>query len=93
MSRASQNLDTFLVSNDSNVYTAAWDHNIVDGEWRGWWRIKGLTAKLGAPVAAIARDANKLDIFSTGIDGKVYTAAWDHHTANGKWQGWWQIGV
>jgi hypothetical protein len=84
-------LDVFLVSNDGGIYTAAWDRNVANQAWRGWWRIGTLTAKPGAPVSVVSRAANKLDVFVAGIDGKTYTAAWDTNQANGQWRGWWNI--
>jgi hypothetical protein len=42
-------------------------------------------------VGVVARDANKLDIFVAGSDGKTYTAAWDRNVASGQWRGWWNI--
>lgn len=91
VARASQKLDIFLVSTDGFVYTAAWDNNVAQGKWRGWWRIGNLKAKPGSHVAAVARDPNKLDIFVAGVDGKTYTAAWDQHVSQGQWRGWWNI--
>ena len=91
VSRDPSKLDVFHVSNDGHVYTAAWDANVDDGKWRGWWKIPGITAKPGAPVAAVSRDPNKLDIFVVANDDKTYTAAWDHNVDSGKWRGWWNI--
>ncbi len=91
VSRGPNNLDIFLVSNDGGVYTAAWDANVANGQWRGWSRILNLAAKPGAPVAVVSRDPNKLDIFVAGADGKTYSAAWDGGAANPQWQGWWNI--
>jgi len=91
VARDPDKLDIFLVSNDGHVYTAAWDANVSQGKWRGWWRIGNLKAKPGSHVAAVARDPDKLDIFVAGKDGKTYTAAWDQHVANGAWRGWWNI--
>ena len=91
VSRAPDKLDIFLVSNNGGVYTAAWDHHVAKGKWHGWWRIGNLKAKPGSPVAAVARDPNKLDIFVAGKDGRTCTAAWDHNVADGKWRGWWNI--
>ena len=79
--------DIFIVSADGGVYTAAWS---AGKPWGGWWRIGTLNAQPGAPVAAVARDANKLDIFVAGADGKTYSAAWDAAVAGG-WRGWWNI--
>ena len=91
VSRAPDKLDIFLVSADGGVYTAAWDQHVAQGKWRGWWRIGNLTAQPGSPVAAVARDPDKLDIFVAGANGRTYTAAWDQHVANGEWRGWWNI--
>jgi hypothetical protein len=91
VSRDANKLDVFLVSTDGGVYTAAWDQNVASAAWRGWWRIGNLTAKPGAPVAAVARSAHQLDIFVAGSDGKTYTAAWDQNVSNAQWRGWWNI--
>jgi len=92
VARDPNKLDVFVVGTDGGVYTAAWDQNVAQGQWRGWWRILGLTAKPGAPISAVARDPNKLDVFVAGTDGQIYTAAWDQHVADGKWRGWWRVG-
>jgi hypothetical protein len=39
-------------------------------------------------VTAVSRSTDKLDIFTTGTDWRVYTAAWD--PSNG-WGSWWAI--
>jgi hypothetical protein len=39
VSRDPNKLDVFVVGNDGQVYTAAWDHNVSQGKWRGWWKI------------------------------------------------------
>jgi hypothetical protein len=92
VSRDPNKLDIFLVSNDGNIYTAAWDHFVDNGKWRGWWKIGDLEdVSSGNPIAVTARAADKLDIFVVK-DGAMYTAAWDHNAADGKWQGWWKIG-
>ena len=92
VSRAPNKLDVFVVANDGRIYTAAWDQNVSQGKWRGWWNIQdGKNCPPGAPVHAVARDANKLDVFVVGNDGRIYTAAWDQNVADGKWRGWWNI--
>jgi hypothetical protein len=78
--------------NDGRIYTAAWDHHVADGKWRGWWNIQeGKNCPPGAPVSAVSRDPNKLDVFVVGNGGTVYTAAWKNDVAEGKWRGWWKI--
>ena len=91
VSRHPDMLDIFAVGADGGVYTAAWDRNQANEQWRGWWRIGDLKAPLGTRISAVARDENKLDIFVVGGDGKVYTAAWDVNMANQQWRGWWTI--
>lgn len=91
VARGPEHLDIFLTSTDGGVYTASWDQNIAGGRWQGWHRIKSLTAKPGSPVAAVARDPFKLDIFVAGTDSKTYTAAWDKNVSGGMWRGWWNI--
>ena len=59
------------------------------GLWGGWWRIKDLVARENAPVSMVARDPEKLDVFSVRDDGAVMTAAWEQDVADGAWRGWW----
>lgn len=91
VSRHPDKLDLFAVGSDGGVYTAAWDRNQADEQWRGWWRIGDLKVMPGARIAAVARAATKLDIFVVGNDGQIYSAAWDAGVANQQWRGWWRI--
>ena len=91
VSRAPNLLDAFHVGNDGNIYTAAWDENTDKmGVWRGWWHVANGKGLPGSLVSAASRGSDHLDIFVTGLDGHVWTAAWGPQT-NGKWAGWWQI--
>jgi hypothetical protein len=92
VSRDANKLDVFVVGNNGRIYTAAWDQNVSQGKWRGWWNIQdGKDCPPGAPVSAVSRDANKLDVFVVGNNGRIYTAAWDQNVSQGKWRGWWNI--
>lgn len=91
ITRKPEQIDLFLVSNDGGIYTAAWNRNVADQKWQGWWRIGTLKAKPGTPVSVVSRSPDKLDIFVSGADGKTYTAAWDAAKADGAWRGWWNI--
>jgi hypothetical protein len=65
-------------------------------DWSGlnnrWRAIGGIFPK-GAPVTAVARNPDHLDLFITGNDGIVYTSWWHE---GGDWSGrnnrWAQIG-
>lgn len=84
-------LDLFVVGQDGQVYTAAWDPRQADGAWRGWWPIPGLKAKAGAWVSVVARQPDQLDLFTTRPDGSIYTASWNARVEGGKWRGWWDL--
>ena len=88
VSRAANKLDIFFTDQDGRVMSAAWEPSMPNW-WQGFWHIQGGMAAAGAPVTAVSRGANKLDIFVVGTDNRVYTAAWRPDTG---WQGWWRIG-
>ena len=90
VSRSTDHLDIFVTDINGNIQTAAWEPDFADG-WHGWWQINGGRAAPGAPVTAVSRSTDHLDIFVTGTDGHVYTAAWEPDFADG-WHGWWRIG-
>ncbi len=89
VSRSLDKLDIFVTDNSGRVMTAAWEPAFADG-WHGWWHVNGGMAAPGAPVSAVSRSADKLDIFVVGQDCRVYTAAWT--PSSGGWRGWWRIG-
>jgi len=91
VSRAPNNLDVFVVGTDGGVYTAAWDHSVASGAWRGWWPIGTLKTLLGGFVTAVSRGPNKLDVFAVAANGQIMTAEWDQNIAQGAWRGWWPI--
>lgn len=92
VARSSTRLDIFAVGTDGGIYTAAWDANVQNGQWRGYWRIGNLTVNATTPsITAVARDPNKLDVFAIGADNSIFTAAWDAAVQNGEWRGWWSI--
>jgi hypothetical protein len=86
------NLDVVVGRGDGSIFTAAWDKNVSNGAWRGWWNVAGGFTSAGGPVSMVSRGSSKLDVFTNGTDNRVYTAAWDHFVANGVWRGWWVIG-
>ena len=91
VSRSHNLLDAFAVGSDGRVYTAAWQPG--DSAFRGWWKIgkTDLEVPPCSTATAVSRSPNNLDVFVTGIDGRVYTAAWQpSHGGNG-WRGWWPV--
>jgi hypothetical protein len=90
VSRSADKLDIFVTDNSGVIYTAAWEPDFADG-WHGWWELNGGRAAPGAPIAAVSRNVDKLDVFVVGTDGHVYTAAWEPDFTDW-WHGWWRIG-
>jgi hypothetical protein len=90
VSRSADKLDIFVTDSGGSIMTAAWEPDFADG-WHGWWQINGGAAAPGAPVNAVSRSADHLDVFVVGTDSRVYTAAWEPDFADG-WHGWWRLG-
>jgi hypothetical protein len=86
VSRSPDRLDAFVTGNDGVVYTSAWQEG---GSWSGagnrWWPIGGVFPR-AAPVCAVARGLDRLDLFITGNNGVVYTSSWSPG------QGWSGVG-
>jgi V8-like Glu-specific endopeptidase len=91
VSRSADKLDIFVTDVNGAIMTAAWEPAFTDG-WHGWWALNGGRAAPGAPVTAVSRSADKLDVFVVGNDGRVWTAAWEPSFPDW-WHGWWPIGV
>lgn len=90
VARAPTKLDIFTIGTDRRIYTAAWDRDVANQAWRGWWGLAGGMAAPGSAVAAAARTPHHLDVFVVGTDGGLYTAAWQLGDTN--WRGWWRVG-
>jgi hypothetical protein len=90
VSRSTDKLDLFVSDVKGKIRTASWEPSFTDG-WRGWRTINGGQAAPGAPVTAVCRGKDKLDIFVVGTDGGVWTASWEPSFTDG-WRGWGPIG-
>ena len=90
VSRSTDKLDIFGTDLYGNIVTAAWEPAFSDG-WHGWWYLNGGRAAPGAPVTAVSRNTDKLDVFVVGTDGRIWTAAWQPSFPDW-WHGWWPIG-
>ncbi|WP_429645488.1 hypothetical protein, partial [Skermanella aerolata] len=76
VARTPNNLDLFICGNDGRVYTSWWFAGV---DWSGindnWFAIGGFFPA-GAPLSAVARTGNNLDVFIPGNDGRIYTSWW-----------------
>ncbi len=102
VSRGGDSLDLATVGHDPQLtpdvhgmmFSAAWDQTKRDGRWRGWWAINSGVSAPGGAISMVSRAPALLDVFATGTDGKVATAAWDQglDVFDGGWRGWWPVG-
>lgn len=90
ISRSKDKIDLFVVDVNGKIRSAAWEPSF-GWEWHGWWEINGGIATPGAPVTAVSRSKDKLDIFVVGTDQRVWSAAWEPSATN-QWYGWFPIG-
>jgi hypothetical protein len=76
VARTQDNLDLFICGNDGRVYTSWWFSGV---DWSGvndnWFALGGFFPAR-APIGAVARTGNNLDLFITGNDGRVYSSWW-----------------
>ncbi|MFT3945199.1 MAG: hypothetical protein QM705_15450 [Ancrocorticia sp.] len=76
MSRSPNDINLFVIDTKGNVCHAWW---YPEQGWScvgGQWQVLGRNAGAGAPIAAIARTPDHLDVFLTGTNGVVYTSNW-----------------
>jgi hypothetical protein len=91
-SRNPGNLNLFITDDDGRVYTSSW----YEGqEWSGihdnWRKIGGFFPP-AAPIAAISKSHDSIDLFVTGGDERVYTSWWDErHDWSGQDDNWRRI--
>lgn len=95
VARSANQVDVFTARPDGQIRTAAWDPTIdAPGVYRGWWNLAGGNIGKAGQISAVARTSQRLDPFSVGANGRVYTAAWDQAVDGGNgFRGWWLIGT
>lgn len=98
VARKKNQLDLFVIGLDGRLWSAARKSPLSDTasqnskpQWAGWFPILDDKFVLGTMVTGVARAENCLDVFVTGKDWKVRTAAWGPQT-NYEWHGWWTVG-
>jgi hypothetical protein len=90
VSRDPNMLDVFVVGGDGGIHTAAWNFNIQDAQWLGWWLIPGdVTFGQGSQITAVSRTSTSLDVFVVDADsGQIFTATWDQNVNDAQWTSW-----
>ncbi|CAN7626301.1 hypothetical protein LJR225_004806 [Phenylobacterium sp. LjRoot225] len=76
VSRASGNLDPFVIGNDSHVWTTYWNDQV--GWSADWFPLPGQAVfdRERQQVAAVSRAPGALDLFVIGNDNHVWTTFW-----------------
>jgi len=56
-----------------------WPHGslVIVAMASGWWQVGNLAVPPHTWISAVSHSMDKMDIFATGSDGRVYTAAWE----------------
>jgi len=100
VSRYQNQLDLFVTGNDGVAYTSWWT---AGSDWSGInnnWRPIGGFFPVGAPLSAVSRFRDQLDVFVVGNDGVTYTSWWtlgnDWSGVNNNWRpigGYFPVGV
>jgi hypothetical protein len=89
VSRTPDNVDVFSVDSKGQVRTSLWHQGDTWTSFRGPTESLGGAFAAGAPLTALARTAEHLDLFATGPDGIVYTCYW---AGGPDWTAWRPIG-
>lgn len=91
VARTPDHIDLFTVAADGRVLSTWWDVNADNQQWHPWFRVGTLVAPTKAPVEAIARAKDHLDLFVVGTNGRVYASWWNQNIDAGQWHDWAQI--
>jgi hypothetical protein len=75
-------------SNRNGVIIASRGDTAAGTVWPETTVVRGGRTAPGGQVTGVSRRTGQVDVFTVGVDGQVYTAAWN--AAQG-WQGWWPI--
>ena len=91
VARTPDHIDLFTVGFDGHILSTWWDANVDNQQWHAWFQVGTLVAPTKAPVEAIARAKDQLDLFIVETDGHVYTSWWNQNVDGGRWHEWTQI--
>jgi hypothetical protein len=88
VARRPDHMDIFKIGFDGAVWSSWWHAD--DRGWRDWFPIHPRTIfAQEAPITAVARRADHLDLFVTGFNGAIWSSWW--HEDDLGWRDWFQI--
>jgi metallophosphoesterase (TIGR03767 family) len=89
VARSSDRIDVFAAAYDGRTMTNWW--SATTGTWAGWSQISGGIANgggAGSPITAIHRSGTRIEAFTVGTNGRVYTAASE---VGAPWSDWFEV--
>lgn len=86
VSRSADHLDIFVIDTEARIQTAAWEPSFGE-TWAPWRQVAGGSGVPGAPVTAVSRGADQIDIFTTMATGAIMASAWNPSFGD-TWIGW-----
>lgn len=86
VSSAPDNVNLLYIDRNGHVQNSSL--SAQSGIWSQWVNVRDITIQPEAPLSAVNRRPNTIDIFTIFPDNQVYTAAWQDNTG---WIGWWNI--
>jgi hypothetical protein len=86
VSRTANNLDAYFAHGDGSIWIAYWYDGLNSGTWPSYQLPNAGpgTAPAGAPIAAVSRAANNVDVFYVNSNGGINDNYW---SSTGGW-GW-----
>lgn len=77
VARTQGNLDAFFVHDDGNIWTNSWNSGVSTTPWPTSATASPNTAPRGAPLAAVSRTPDTIDVlFAGGADNAIYDLSW-----------------
>ncbi|CAN7793515.1 glycoside hydrolase family 127 protein [Paraburkholderia hospita] len=87
LTRASNHMDLFWVHSNGSVFSTWWDATIDGGRWdpARVFVVTQPAEAIAAPIAAVARAPNHMDLFWVHSDGSIRSTWWNSNVENGFW--------
>jgi hypothetical protein len=91
--RFKDHIDLFVSGRDGAIYSTFWDQS--SGWFNHWFRLADtnfgdhFTIPPGAPVSALSRFKDHIDLFVVGRDGAIYSTFWDQ--SSGWFNHWFRL--
>jgi hypothetical protein len=87
LTRTVNRLDVFWIGPDGGIGSTGWEGGANNDQWEPDFPIaRPGVAGAGSGIAAVARTANRLDVFWIGPDGGIGSTGWEGGANNDQWE-------